>query len=110
MTGLRAPKICAHAGCTTLTRQRRCEQHRSLDPKNHPGETSHDRGYGAAHQRWRKAVLALSPWCEDCFREGRTVKAKDVHHIDGDPFNRDIDNGMPLCRRCHNKRTHGRKR
>lgn len=95
------PELTAHGGCCAAHRSRRRQQHE---------ETTAARGYGAAHRRWRKAVLARDPQCVDCLAEGRSTPATDADHIDGDPFNRQLDNGRGLCRRCHNGRTHGRQR
>ncbi len=103
-------KPCAEPGCPELTeRGGYCEEHRKPRRREHVEKTA-ARGYGAAHRRWRKAVLARDPLCVDCLGEGRSTLATDADHIDGDPFNRQLSNGRGLCRKCHNRRTHGSER
>lgn len=38
--------------------------------------------------------------CEDCGADGPL----EVHHVDGDPFNNDLENLTPLCHSCHRRR------
>lgn len=99
---------CAEPGCPELIeRAGYCDAHRPRR-KQHEEKTA-ARGYGAAHRRWRKAVLARDALCIDCLAERRSTPATDADHIDGDTFNRQLDNGRGLCRTCHNRRTHGRQ-
>ena len=105
-------KPCSEPGCPQITKQGGyCDTHRK---DRNPARWQHDektaaRGYGAAHRRWRAAVLRHNPLCVDCVAEGRSAPATDADHIDGDPFNRQLDNGRGLCRLHHNRRTHGRQ-
>lgn len=100
-------KICAKPGCPELARSGSyCARHRPARTFQHTKKTA-ERGYGGAHQRWRKAVLRRDPICVDCLAAGRATPATDADHIDGNPFNRALDNGRGLCRTCHNRRTHG---
>lgn len=102
-------RACAEPGCPELAKSGSyCEKHRGLQPRWCHTEKTAARGYGAAHRRWRKAVLMRDPWCVDCLADGRHVVATDADHVDGNPFNRALENGRGLCRRCHNRRTHGR--
>jgi len=82
-----------------------CVAHRRRRP-DHQKKTA-ARGYGAAHRRWRRAVLERHPFCVDCLANGLSTPATDADHIDGNTFNRAIENGRGICRRCHNRRTHG---
>lgn len=100
-------KVCAEPGCHKLTERGYCAEHRRRRRPRHDAKTA-ARGYGAAHRRWREAVLRRDPICVDCLAEGRGSPATDADHIDGDPFNRQLDNGRGLCRKHHNRRTHGR--
>ena len=67
---------------------------------------------GAAWQRLRKSVLNGEPMCRECTREGRTVLATEVDHLDGNPGNNDATNLNPLCRSHHSRKTaadHGKR-
>lgn len=39
------------------------------------------RGYGAAHDRVRRALLRDEPFCRECRKEGRETKATHADHI-----------------------------
>lgn len=105
-------KTCSEPGCPTLTERGYCPKH--VKPREwrrwSQRQKTTARGYGAAHQRWRTAVLSRNPVCVDCLAEGRATPATDADHIDGNPFNRSLTNGRGLCRKCHMRRTHGRDR
>jgi len=75
---------------------------------------STERGYDADWQRLRAAYLSEHPLCVTCEREGETVPAQDVDHIQAfsgryDPSRLDWWNLQGLCRRHHNQKTHGEK-
>jgi 5-methylcytosine-specific restriction protein A len=59
-------------------------------------------GYGEEWRQVRKAHLEKYPWCEDCLKDGRKVKATDVHHEDG--VEQGHKNLTSLCASCHNRR------
>lgn len=40
-----------------------------------------ERGYGAAHDRIRRAMLREEPFCRECAKEGRETKATHADHI-----------------------------
>ncbi len=44
--------------------------------------------------------------CPGCGRQRDEVEQFDVHHIDGNPGNGDLDNLVGLCQSCHHDR-HG---
>lgn len=67
--------------------------------------SSTQRGYDARWRKVRAMALARQPLCCDCQRAGRTTAATEVHHIDGNPRHNAFDNLMPLCKRCHSRRT-----
>jgi 5-methylcytosine-specific restriction protein A len=69
------------------------------------------RGYDRQWRKVRLAYLQCNPLCEQCLKEGITTPALDVDHIV--PLSKggerlDFDNLQALCRRCHNKKTHGK--
>ena len=99
-------RVCSYRGCPELvTDGLRCEKHPYPKRvyKTHR-LTNKQRGYGVEHRRWRDAVLKRDPVCVDC----KATRSTEAHHIDGNTSNRELDNGMGLCRLCHNRRTHGR--
>lgn len=101
-------KPCTEPGCPTLTKEGGyCKKHRKNQPRWQHEKKTAARGYGGAHRRWRRAVLRRDPLCVDCRARGRVAIATDADHIDGNPFNRALENGRGLCRKCHNRRTHG---
>ncbi|WP_443019849.1 HNH endonuclease [Sphingomonas adhaesiva] len=46
-----------------------------------PTGTRHERGYGLAHDRIRRALLREEPNCRACAEEGRVTKASHADHI-----------------------------
>lgn len=104
-------KVCSQPGCHELADQgSRCKRHRPEGGAWKPhAKTAAARGYGTAHRRWREAVLKRDPLCVDCRARGKATPATDADHIDGNQFNRLLENGRGLCRKCHMRRTHGRE-
>lgn len=62
-----------------------------------PRGSTTERGYGTAHQKQRKILLARHPLCQRC---GQDWSAH-LHHLDHNPHNRDESNVVVLCERCH---------
>lgn len=61
-----------------------------------------------AWQRLRDMVLARQPLCPECFKEGRTVPATEVDHIDGNAStmeSNDLNNLQGLCKPHHSRKT-----
>ena len=89
-------------------------RHRSTTspvPNHDARPTSTARGYDRNWRKTRLAYLQTQPLCEACLRWGRVTPAYDVDHVT--PLSMggarlDFDNLRALCRRCHNKKTHGR--
>ena len=50
-------------------------------------------------------VLAEEPLCRECAKQGRTVPATEVDHIDGNVWNMSRENLQPLCLECHSRKT-----
>jgi len=63
--------------------------------------SSTDRGYGIHWQMKRRKKLYLNPMCEPCEKRGILRPAVEVHHIDGNTWNRSNDNLMSVCKDCH---------
>jgi 5-methylcytosine-specific restriction protein A len=57
------------------------------------------RGYGAAHDRIRRALLREEPNCRECAKEGRITKANHADHIRPCCLggSDDRSNYQPLC-------------
>lgn len=99
---------CCEPGCHALTRNSRCPTHQSEYRKrsdaNRPSAQA--RGYGARHQRWRKAVLARDYYiCRGCRREaGKSAHADHIVPLaKGGGWS--LENGQCLCESCHNRKT-----
>lgn len=52
-------------------------------------------------RRIRDYKLAIDPLCECCLKQGLTVPAVLVHHIDGNELNNHKINHESLCNNCH---------
>src|SRR2546430_461658 len=78
---------CRTPGCKELTHAAHCARHAPAahEPQARRASPS-QRGYGRAHQRWRRHILALHPLCQDCLAENppRTTAASEANHQDGD--------------------------
>lgn len=95
----RKPKRpCSYPGCPKLTDGRFCEEHQKLENQRYEK-------YGRAWKRIRDRYMDAHPLCEQCQREGRLVKAEQVHHIK--PLAEGSDhcenNLMSLCSSCYVK-------
>lgn len=95
-------RVCAEPGCPELTTTSRCPAHRRprTDRRRKPRDAYH---HTEAWKRTSAAKRRTTPLCERCGRP-----AHDVHHRDGNTRNLDPANLESLCRRCHNRETHGR--
>lgn len=62
-----------------------------------PRASTTARGYGTAHQRQRRVILARHPVCQNCSADW----SAHLHHDDRDPFNRAESNVLALCEACH---------
>jgi 5-methylcytosine-specific restriction protein A len=101
---------CRHPGCTRLVPDGYCAEHRPAPA---------DRGEESKAWRWmyrtaawkslRSEQLLAEPWCRECARQGRRVRATDVDHIrdhkgDWGLFT-DRSNLQSLCHSCHSRKT-----
>lgn len=57
----------------------------------------------------RAAQLLIEPFCAECAKQGRRVRASDVDHIRDHKGNAtiffDADNLQSLCHSCHSRKT-----
>ena len=81
----RIPKACRARGCrnTTTDPSGYCESHKSEGWKQYkPGQSRHQRGYGAKWDVIRERVLKRDKGlCHLCLRAGVVREAKTVDHI-----------------------------
>ena len=95
-------KVCAEPNCPELTRDTRCPVHTRL--KDKARGTRQERGYGAEHERKRKAwlpkVAAGKVNCWRCLKRISPLEPWDLGHDDHD---RTIWRGPEhvLCNRGH---------
>ena len=105
------PHPCGHPGCSILTHERRCPQHKREEwreqDRNRPSAAA--RGYGP---EWRKAsrqFLRENPLCAACEKRGRLRAATVTDHIVPHKGNImlfwDRTNWEPMCWRCHSRKT-----
>ena len=109
----RKPKRpCSYPGCPKLTDGRFCEEHQKLENQRYEKydrDPAAKRRYGRAWKRIRDRYMNAHPLCDRCQREGRLVKAEQVHHIKplAEGGDHSENNLMSLCSSCHAKRTWG---
>ena len=107
---LKPLKPCRHPGCRSLTRDGYCPKHK---PKRAPRRTSAEYHSWYSLPVWtddlRPAQLLREPFCRECARHGRRVRATDVDHIvdhkgEWSKFC-DRSNLESLCHSCHSRKT-----
>ena len=105
----RKPKRpCSYPGCPNLTDGRFCPEHEKQENKRYEKydrDPAAKRRYGRAWKRIRDRYMNAHPLCERCLKEGRYVKAEQVHHIRplAEGGSHVDDNLMSLCSACHAK-------
>ena len=103
----RKPKRpCSYPGCPKLTDGRFCEEHQKLENQRYEKydrDPAAKRRYGRAWKRIRDRYMNAHPLCERCQRDGRLVKAEQVHHIKplAEGGDHSENNLMSLCSSCH---------
>ena len=111
----RAGRSCTRPGCRGVVHDGVCSvcgPLRREPAREHDARrgTAHERGYDRRWQRLRATVLATSPLCAECQRQGHITPATDVHHrvakrAGGEDA---LENLEPLCHSCHSRVTaHG---
>ena len=121
-------KPCNKIGCTNLTRERYCEQHKHLaeqrqrsrqNDKEYDKYKRNQQARTFYHSReWeqiRLAVLARDNYlCQHCLRDKKITRATVIDHVIPllvDWSKRlDMDNLQSLCQACHNRKTAEDKR
>lgn len=110
-------KPCKNAGCANLVRGGGyCDKHKKRASKTGAEEkqrkTSEAWHYLYNTKRWkemRTQKLLLSPFCEECAREGRRKRGEEVDHIKPHRGNvnlfYDFENLQTLCKPCHSRKT-----
>ena len=106
---MKPPRPCRHPGCPELTRDGWCDRHR---PRYRRGESEEWHGLYSLPvwtERLRPAQLLREPWCRECAKAGRRVRATVVDHIvphRGDMrLFTDPGNLQSLCKSCHDRKT-----
>lgn len=117
-------KVCAQAGCKTITKQRNCSEcQRIVDLrskkfakkraiKSYKSMNKSSRVfYGtAAWKSLRDRKLKKDPLCQVCLSNGFLKDGHDIDHIieikDDYSLRLDINNLQTLCRSCHMHKTH----
>ena len=107
---LKALKPCAHIGCRTLTRDGYCPKHKPKDRRSAEAAVWH-RWYSLPvfRDELRPMQLLKEPFCRECARQGRRIRATDVDHIT--PHRGDWalfvnpHNLQSLCHSCHSRKT-----
>src|SRR5437588_8087367 len=67
------------------------------DPHKPKRRTTTERGYGTDHEKLRTIVIAQEPVCSIC----KNALSEQMHHKDGNAFNRERSNVTGVCRSCH---------
>lgn len=101
---------CRHPGCYVLVPDGYCAAHQPKAQRGADSAAWH-RLYSTTEwtQSLRPGQLLREPYCRECARQGRRVRATDVDHIRphrGDvALFRDRANLQSLCHACHSRKT-----
>ena len=101
---------CAWPGCPELVEagQMYCEEHARQEARRYERYGRDPRTAKRYDYKWKKIrykYIKAHPLCERCLSEGRTVEAREVHHIR--PLaaggTHASENLMALCKQCHSR-------
>ena len=100
---------CRHAGCGVLTREGYCERHRPTHKRRISADYHGWYSLPIWRDRLRPAQLLREPFCRECSKAGRRVRASVVDHItphrgDWSLFT-DESNLQSLCKYHHDQKT-----
>lgn len=101
---------CRHPGCVRLTSEGYCAEHKPQKAGRRESAAWHD-WYNKPiwTDRLRPAQLLREPFCRECAKQDRRMRAEVVDHIQ--PFRGswalfvDPANHQSLCKRCHDRKT-----
>lgn len=108
---------CNKQGCSNLTRDGYCEQHKTTKHENnryydkyHRTDRSKQFYHSVAWKRAREIIrIRDNGLCQECFKQKRLTVGTIVDHIIPikQDWNKrlDEDNLQLLCQACHNKKT-----
>lgn len=108
---LKPLRPCRHPGCCVLVSDGYCDAHRPRGDRR--SEEAQSWRWMYQTDEWkldlRPAQLLREPFCRECARHGRRVRATDVDHIvdhkgDWSKFC-DRSNFESLCHSCHSRKT-----
>ncbi|MFR1509241.1 MAG: HNH endonuclease [Acutalibacteraceae bacterium] len=101
---------CRWNGCSALTDERYCEEHKKLAEKHYnkyKRDPSTYKRYGNRWRRIRQLYIKEHPVCELCEKHGKITPVREIHHIiplsQGGTHHE--DNLMSLCKSCHSRIT-----
>ena len=103
---------CNYPGCPNLTSTGYCEEHQKLRDEQYRkyGRDDFSKSFYStpAWRSVRRRQLDAEPYCAECFKEGRIVKASIVDHIvpikeGGAKY--DPKNLQSLCWSCHSRKS-----
>lgn len=106
----RPARPCRHPGCSELTREGWCPRHKPKDNRSAEAKSWRWMYYT---KLWREDLrpnqLLEEPFCRECARSGKRVRATDVDHIRDHKGNWglfcDDRNLQSLCHSCHSRKT-----
>lgn len=107
---LKPLRPCRHPGCRELTRESYCPAHKPKQAARRESAAWHD-WYNLPiwTDDLRPTQLLREPFCRECARQGKRVRATDVDHIVDHKgvWERFIDrsNLESLCHSCHSRKT-----
>lgn len=106
---MKAKKPCRYPGCSALTDQTYCKQHRAparIEYNRFTRDPDSNKRYGRRWRERRDSYARRHPICEDCEKQGRIVPLDEVHHIVPLKLGgtNDDENLISLCKSCHQKR------
>ena len=102
------PTLCPRIGCGGKRRAGVCDRCGKVKRPKHT-QTTGQRGYDYAWQKFRENYLQDNPLCADCLDRGLVTAATELHHKrkikDAPHLRLDRANVAGLCGPCHDKRT-----
>jgi len=97
---------CRFGGCSELTNERYCDQHRKAI-NNYYNKYQRDpetnKRYNSIWRKIRKEFIKSNPLCKICKQDGKLTPAQEVHHVIplSENGTHDISNLQSLCKYHH---------